>query len=178
VEGELWERLKPVLLHGSWWARRDCALVLYVDSSEELGEEKARTILESLGSAWMLPDGDQSARLAWDYWQTVRTHFFRRCLDVLAEAGPITLAHLQSIREPLSDIQRKCLMLARALRGDEEARPEYCRVDVTGALRHVGSYFSRGRTRMEPCYVPWNNRRGSRCDGAGEGSQSQSRSDA
>jgi hypothetical protein len=26
-------------------------------------EEKARAILESLGSAWLLPDGDQSARL-------------------------------------------------------------------------------------------------------------------
>jgi hypothetical protein len=155
VEGELWERLKPVLLHGSWWARKDCAVVLYVDSSEELGEEKARAILESLGSAWMLPDGDQSARLAWDYWQTVRTHFFRRCLDVLAEAGPITLAQLQGIREPLSEIQRKCLMLARALRGDEEARPEYCRVmehDDDPQLRWAvtGAFWSISRAEDMP----------------------------
>ncbi len=148
VEGELWDGLKPVLLHGSWWARRDCAVVLYVDSSEELGEDKARAILESLRSAWMLPDGDQSARLLGDDWQTVRTFFFRKCLNVLAEAGPITLTHLQGIQEPLSEIQRKCLMLARALRGDEEARAEYCRVmehdadpqlrwAVTGAFQSI-----------------------------------------
>jgi hypothetical protein len=155
VEGELWERLKPVLLHGSWWARRDCAVVLYVDSSEELGEEKARAILESLGSAWLLPDGDQSARLVGDDWQTVQTFFFRKCLNVLAEAGPITLAHLQGLEEPLSEIQRKCLMLARALRGDEEARPEYCRVmehDDDPQLRWAvtGAFWSISRAEDMP----------------------------
>jgi hypothetical protein len=143
VDADLWRRIKPLLEQGDWSLRLDCLHLLRVDSSDQLGESKLRVVLNSLDWVWR----QDKLRKPFDSAVSSRALFFSACLRLLADARPINLDLLRRWENPLTDIQRKCLVLARALRGDARTQAEYRQImaeDADAELRWVATlHFHR-----------------------------------
>jgi len=130
IDRELLDDLKRCLHSANVHVRTCCGQVIETALANQSPEETVRAVLESIRKAQTVDRADEPMSFAHEYF-SVRTEagwVYETLIRALSQSPSIELKTLQDLTPNEAGLQRDCLLVARAQRGDMTQREELRRI--------------------------------------------------
>ena len=136
VDAGLWKELRPLLESKNYDVRRNCVVLLQLDTAGFDPVAKVGTLLASLTSAAKLPAAQEPSRFTHkeDTGHTELDDFFFAVTRALASAKGVTVEVLRDLTPAENRLAREAAIIARRWTGDREVASEFRQVMEHGMV--------------------------------------------